>query len=116
DLQLTEENGCFTGHAEFALDLFDAPTIARLLGHWTTLLGAAVRAPGTRLSALPMLTAAELEQELHGWNDTDGPFPTGQRVDQLFARQAALTPDAPAAIDAAATLDYRTMDAWAARI
>ncbi|WP_208921566.1 non-ribosomal peptide synthetase [Streptomyces capitiformicae] len=116
DLQLVEENGCFTGFAEFALDLFDAPTIARLLGHWTTLLGAAVRAPGTRLSALPMLTAAELEQELHGWNDTDGPFPTGLRVDQLFARQAALTPDAPAVIDAAGTLDYRTMNAWAARI
>ncbi|MFI0982040.1 amino acid adenylation domain-containing protein [Streptomyces sp. NPDC021093] len=116
DLQLAEEDGCFTGFAEFALDLFDAPTVARLLGHWTTLLGAAVRAPGTRLSALPLLTAAELEQELHGWNDTDGEFPAGLRVDQLFARRAARTPDAPAVTDAAGTLDYRTLDAWAARI
>ncbi|WP_405677480.1 amino acid adenylation domain-containing protein [Streptomyces sp. NBC_00048] len=116
DLQLAEEDGCFTGFAEFALDLFDAPTVARLLGHWTTLLSAAVRAPGTRLSALPMLTAAELERELHGWNDTDGEFPAGQRVDQLFARQAARTPEAAAVIDASGTLDYRSLDAWAARI
>ncbi|MEV6975751.1 amino acid adenylation domain-containing protein [Kitasatospora sp. NPDC093806] len=116
DLQLTEEDGCFTGFAEFARDLFDAPTVARLLGHWATLLGAAVRAPGTRLSALPMLTAAELAQELHGWNDTDGEFPAGQRVDQLFARQAARTPDAVAVIDAAGSVDYRTLDAWAGRI
>ncbi|MER5733127.1 amino acid adenylation domain-containing protein [Streptomyces sp. NPDC002138] len=116
DLQLTEEEGCFTGFAEFALDLFDAPTVARLLGHWTTLLGAAARTPGTRLSALPMLTEAELERELHTWNDTDGAFPAGLRVDQLFARQAARTPDAVAVIDAAGTLDYRSLDAWAGRI
>ncbi|CAM5410182.1 hypothetical protein GCM10010329_76790 [Streptomyces spiroverticillatus] len=116
DLQLAEEDGCFTGFAEFALDLFDAPTVARLLGHWTTLLGAAVRAPGTRLSALPLLTDAELAQELDGWNDTDGPFPAGSRVDELFARQAARTPDAPATTDASGTLSYRALDAWAARI
>ncbi|WP_330333707.1 amino acid adenylation domain-containing protein [Streptomyces sp. NBC_00536] len=116
DLQLTEEDGCFTGFAEFALDLFDAPTVARLLGHWTTLLSAAVHAPETRLSGLPMLTGAELDRELHGWNDTDGEFPAGLRVDQLFARQAARTPGADAVTDAAGTLDYRTLDAWAARI
>ncbi|MFJ7209114.1 amino acid adenylation domain-containing protein [Streptomyces sp. NPDC098789] len=116
DLQLAEEDGCFTGFAEFALDLFDAPSVARLLGHWTTLLGAAVRAPDTRLSALPMLTAAELERELHTWNDTDGELPAGLRVDQLFARQAARTPDADAVIDATGALSYRALDAWAARI
>ncbi|MET9700740.1 amino acid adenylation domain-containing protein [Streptomyces sp. NPDC006529] len=116
DLQLSEEDGCFTGFAEFALDLFDASTVTRLLGHWSTLLTAAVRAPGTRLSALPMLTPAELEREVHTWNDTDGAFPAGLRVDQLFARQAARTPDAPAVIDADGTLDYRSLDAWAARI
>ncbi|MFJ5679584.1 amino acid adenylation domain-containing protein [Streptomyces sp. NPDC093097] len=116
DLQLTEEDGCFTGFAEFARDLFEAPTVARLLGHWTTLLGAAVRAPDTRLSALPLLTEAELEQELHGWNDTDGEFPAGLRVDQRFARQAARTPEAVAVIDAGGTVDYRTLDAWAGRI
>ncbi|MFJ8628730.1 amino acid adenylation domain-containing protein [Kitasatospora sp. NPDC093550] len=116
DLQLTEEDGCFTGFAEFARDLFEAPTVARLLGHWTTLLGAAVRAPGTRLSALPLLTPEELERELHGWNDTDGELPAGLRVDQLFARQAARTPEAVAVVDASGSLDYRTLDAWAARI
>ncbi|MFJ3794144.1 amino acid adenylation domain-containing protein [Kitasatospora sp. NPDC090091] len=116
DLQLAEEEGCFTGFAEFARDLFDAPTVARLLGHWTTLLTAGVRSPGTRLSALPMLTPEELEQELHGWNDTDGELPAGLRVDQLFARQAARTPEAVAVVDDAGSVDYRTLDAWAGRI
>ncbi|MEU6238228.1 amino acid adenylation domain-containing protein, partial [Kitasatospora sp. NPDC047058] len=116
DLQLTEEDGCFTGFAEFARDLFEAPTVARLLGHWTTLLGAAVRTPDTRLSALPMLTPEELEQELHGWNDTDAELPAGLRVDQLFARQAARTPEAVAVVDQAGSLGYRALDAWAGRI
>ena len=116
DLQLADVEGCFTGFAEFARDLFDASTVTRMLGHWTTLLSAAVRAPGTRLSELPLLTAAELERELHGWNDTDGEFPAGLRVDQLFTRQAARTPGAAAVIDASGTLTYAALDAWAARI
>ncbi|MEV7602210.1 amino acid adenylation domain-containing protein [Kitasatospora sp. NPDC089797] len=116
DLQLTEEDGCFTGFAEFARDLFDAPTVARLLGHWTTLLEAAVRTPAARLSALPLLTAGELAQELHGWNDTDGELPAGLRVDELFARQAARTPEAVAVVDEAGPRTYRALDAWAGRI
>ncbi|MFE9369736.1 amino acid adenylation domain-containing protein [Streptomyces sp. NPDC006711] len=116
DLQLADVEGCFTGFAEFARDLFDASTVTRMLGHWTTLLSGAVRAPGTRLSELPLLTAAELDQELHGWNDTDGEFPAALRVDQLFTRQAARTPGAAAVIDASGTLTYAALDAWAARI
>ncbi|MEU3571816.1 amino acid adenylation domain-containing protein, partial [Kitasatospora sp. NPDC036755] len=116
DLQLTEEEGCFTGFAEFARDLFDTPTVARLLGHWTTLLEAAVRAPGTRLSELPMLTPEELARELHGWNDTDAEFPAGLRVDRLFARRAAEAPEAVAVLDATGSLTYRELDAWAGRI
>ncbi|MFJ4192147.1 amino acid adenylation domain-containing protein [Kitasatospora sp. NPDC089509] len=116
DLQLTEEEGCFTGFAEFARDLFDTPTVTRLLGHWTTLLTAAVRTPATRLSELPLLTAAELARELHDWNDTDRELPAGRRVDELFAAQAARTPQALATVDESGSLDYRGLDAWAGRI
>ncbi|HYG62093.1 MAG TPA: amino acid adenylation domain-containing protein, partial [Thermoanaerobaculia bacterium] len=45
--------------AEYSSDLFDAATIDRLLGHFAALLGSAAAAPGTRLSGLEILPAAE---------------------------------------------------------
>jgi non-ribosomal peptide synthetase component F len=43
-------------------DLFDAATIARIAGHFRTLLGAVLADPATRLGDLPVLTPAELLQ------------------------------------------------------
>ncbi|MFD0350540.1 condensation domain-containing protein [Kitasatospora aburaviensis] len=45
NLQLREVDGAFTGTVEYASDLFDAATVERLLGHWRTLLAAAVASP-----------------------------------------------------------------------
>jgi hypothetical protein len=56
-----------TGQVEYSTDLFDAATVARLIAHYTALLEAAVRAPAERLSALPLLSAAERHQLLCEW-------------------------------------------------
>ncbi|HEY3570035.1 MAG TPA: amino acid adenylation domain-containing protein, partial [Thermoanaerobaculia bacterium] len=59
-----EEGDRLTGMAEYAVDLFDEPTVRRLLEHLEILLAAAVAQPRTPLAELPLLTAAESRQIL----------------------------------------------------
>jgi nonribosomal peptide synthetase DhbF len=58
--------------AEYSVDLFDEPRVARLLGHLEQVLTAAVADPHTRLSGLTLLTAAEREQLLVTWQGPPG--------------------------------------------
>jgi amino acid adenylation domain-containing protein len=64
---VTERADGLSGVFEYATDLFEAKTIARWVGHWRTLLTGAVAAPSTRLSALPLLDAAEEAQVRTAW-------------------------------------------------
>ncbi|MER7847124.1 amino acid adenylation domain-containing protein [Kitasatospora sp. NPDC096077] len=117
NLQLRELDGAFTGTVEYASDLFDPATVERLLGHWRTLLAAAVAAPDTRLSALPMLTAAERHRALVEWNDTAHDYPqAGACLHQLFEARLAERPQAPAVLHAEGELSYAALDGLAERI
>lgn len=117
NLQIREVEGVFTGTVEYASDLFDAATVERLLGHWYTLLAAAVAAPGTRLSALPMLTGAERRRALVEWNDTAHAYPgAGACLHELFEEQLSKRPQAPAVVGPAGELSYAELDALAERI
>nr|MCU0510139.1 amino acid adenylation domain-containing protein [Anaerolineae bacterium] len=76
DLTLSMSDGAdgLRGTFEYAVDLFDASTIRRMIGHFSELLAAAVAdLPGqgadTPIGRLPLLTAAERTQ-LAAWNDT----------------------------------------------
>jgi hypothetical protein len=56
--------------AQFDADLFDPPTIERLLGHFRTLLEGALAEPDRPVAALSMLSEAERQQLLRQWNET----------------------------------------------
>jgi amino acid adenylation domain-containing protein len=114
-LQVTRHGDELLSTAEYATDLFDAATIDRLLGHLGTLLAGIVDEPETRLSRLPLLTAAEQEQ-LAAWNATLEPRPAGATLHGLFEAQAARTPDAVAVIAAEGALTYRELDALSDRL
>ncbi len=81
---------------EYSTDLFDAATIARLAGHFETLLAGAIANPERRISELPLLTEAERHQILVEWNRTALPYPRDARVHELFLAQAERTPNAVA--------------------
>ncbi|HZB45820.1 MAG TPA: AMP-binding protein, partial [Pyrinomonadaceae bacterium] len=73
------------------------------------------------LSELALLTEGERRQLLVGWNGTAADFPREACVHELFERQAAATPDAPAlkyvGADGVTTeLSYRELDARADRL
>src|SRR5262249_13827230 len=96
--------------AEHATALFDGITVDRLLGQWRTLVEAAAAAsPAARLSELPLLTAGERQQINAEWNDTGTEYPTGLRLHDLVAAQAAHTPDAVAVVGERETLTYREL-------
>ena len=82
----------------YATDLFGAETIARMAGHWQNLLRAIVDDPAQRIGELPLLDAAERLALLDDGQRTAAPAPEVGFVHQLFERQAARTPDAPALV------------------
>lgn len=96
-LTMTDTEGASLSAAfEYATDLFEAPTIERMLGHWQTLLEGIAANPDEKISHLPLLTPAERQQLLVEWNATEAAFPPGESLHQLVESQAARTPGAVA--------------------
>ena len=84
-------------------------------GRLARVLAAVAADPGIRPSQAPILTAAEREQLVAGWNDTAVAVPEAT-LPQLFAAQAAATPDAVAVCGDAAAVSYAELDARANRL
>ena len=101
--------GVMGGAFEYATDLFDATTIARLSGHFEHLLEQVVAHPHKRLAELSMLSDAERKQQLVQWNDTAQSYPA-RCVHELFSEQAARTPQAVALVYESEQLSYRTLE------
>ena len=100
-LHIFDEGETLRAVFKYNTDLFVAPTIARMAGHFQTLLAGILANPQAHLGELPLLTTAERRQLLHTWNDTQRDnlaFPITQPVHEVFAAQAAQTPDAVAVV------------------
>ncbi|HSF42279.1 MAG TPA: amino acid adenylation domain-containing protein, partial [Thermoanaerobaculia bacterium] len=115
-LSLGEAGGGLLGNLEYNRDLFDPATVRRLLVHLQALAGAAAEAPGARISELPLLPLAERQQLLLEWNDTAVARPDGALLHDLFAAQAAKTPQAPAVSFEGRTLTYAELDLATGRL
>jgi amino acid adenylation domain-containing protein len=77
-------------------DLFDQPTIRRMLQQFELLLESIVANPERRLSEFSLLTASE-QQMLATWNDTRRDFPQ-LTLHDLFSAQVERTPTAVALV------------------
>ncbi len=98
---------------DYNTDLFDPGTIARVVGHFQTLLRGIVAGPERKISELPLLTEAERHRILYEWNDTGTEYPKERCVHHLFEEQAERTPDAVAVISEDRQVTYSELDAWA---
>jgi amino acid adenylation domain-containing protein len=101
---------------EYSTDLFDGATIARLAGHLQVLLAAAVEGPESRLSALPLLTAAERVHLVSSLNATARDFPRQVTIHDRFAAQVARSPEAIAVAMEEDRLTYGELDRQANRL
>ena len=115
-LSLAEDEGGLRGQLEYDRDLFDGTTAERLLGHYLTLLAAAVAAPERRAAELELLPAAERAQLLGEWNDTAAPFRRDLCLHERFAAQAARTPRAVALVWGEERISYADLARRANRL
>ncbi len=94
-LEMEDRPEGMLGRFLYNTDLFDLPTVRRMIGHWLTMLRGATDEPGRALGRLPLLTGEELRQQREDWNDTALPVPT-TTLHALVAGQALRDPGAPA--------------------
>jgi non-ribosomal peptide synthetase component F/acyl carrier protein len=114
-LSLTEQRGPdgspagIDGVLEYATDLFDRASVEALAGRFVRLLEAAVAAPDQPIGSLDILTPEERRTILYEWNDTAHPIPAAI-LPELFAAQAARTPEAVAVVFEDQSLSYGELD------
>ena len=115
-LSLEEHAQGLAGYLEYDSDLFEPDTALRMLGHFQTLLQAAVENPNQKLWELPLLTAAERDQVLVEWNATRTEFSSALRIHDLFEAQVARTPDTVAVVFEEESLTYQELNSQANRL
>lgn len=109
-LYMVDSEPALTGWLEYNTDLFDAVTIDRMIGHFTTLLEGIVINPEQRLSDLPLLTEREQHQLLLEWNNTTTDYPKDACIHQLFEAQVERSPDAVAMVFEDEQLTYQQLN------
>jgi amino acid adenylation domain-containing protein/non-ribosomal peptide synthase protein (TIGR01720 family) len=109
-LDLWEYPDGLEAHIEYSTDLFSEETIARLAGHFQTLLKGIVADPDQRLSELPFVSRRERRQLLHDWNDTKSVYARDQCLHELFESQVERTPEAVAVVFRGEQLTYDVLN------
>ena len=104
-----------TGVIEYASDLFDRESVTALGRRLVRLLEAAVAEPERAIGRLDILDAGERQTLVRDWNATGRPVAFAT-VAELFAAQAARTPDAVAVVFEDHELSYRQLDERANRL
>ncbi|HET9225446.1 MAG TPA: amino acid adenylation domain-containing protein, partial [Thermoanaerobaculia bacterium] len=107
--------GGMLARMEYASDLFDAPTVERLLSHIRNLLEGIAENPERGLWELPMLGSEERQELLAAGNQTAAEIPR-RLMHQLFEDRAAEQPDAVAVSCEGESLTYAELNAQANRL
>jgi nonribosomal peptide synthetase DhbF len=103
------------GTIEYATDLFNHDTVERIANYYLRILETVTADPDQRIDLIEIIDAAERELVVAQWNDTAVPIPDAT-IPELFAAQAARTPDAPAVEDENQTLTFRQLNSRASAL
>ncbi|MCX6582111.1 MAG: amino acid adenylation domain-containing protein [Candidatus Aminicenantes bacterium] len=121
--QESEETGETLVEWEYNTDIFDVPTIARLVKQYGRLLEEGLNRPETSISTLPLMSDEELKQVLYEFNDTETSYPREKTIHQLFEEQVEKSPDRIALVGAnrrprvcPVSLTYRQLDEQSNRL
>jgi amino acid adenylation domain-containing protein len=109
-LSMVEQREQLSGKFDYNRNLFLAPTLERMAGHFQVLLQEIVNQPDRAIGELPLLTGTEREQMLVEWNATDVDYPLTHCFHRLFEAQVARTPDAVAVVQENDQLSYRQLN------
>ncbi|WP_414587304.1 amino acid adenylation domain-containing protein [Scytonema sp. PCC 10023] len=92
---------------------FESASVTRMMGHFQTLLQGLIANPHQKLSHLEMLSAAEHNQILSEWNNTQADYPKHLCIHELFEQQVQKTPNAVAVVFEDQRLTYSELNAKA---
>ncbi|ASS75372.1 hypothetical protein CIG75_10465 [Tumebacillus algifaecis] len=95
---------------EYNTDLFDRATIERMGAHFQNLLHSILSDADQPIATLSLLTEREIDLCAGAWNGPTADFPKDATVPELFAAQAARTPDAPALLFENESLSFREVE------
>ena len=93
----------------YSADLFEAPSIRRMLGHYETLLENIVKHAGQSIAMLPLMSHDEEQMVLFRWNDNETPY-QHTSIHEAFLAQVRRKPDAVSLIFEGEQLTYRALN------
>ncbi|AGN70717.1 hypothetical protein B2K_39560 [Paenibacillus mucilaginosus K02] len=93
-------------HFDYNGRTYEEEAMRRLQGHWMGLLEQIAANPLLPVEELEVLTAAEREEVLYGWNATALELPEQTTLPALLQAQAERTPEAPAVVYGGAAWTY----------
>ncbi|MFF0161141.1 amino acid adenylation domain-containing protein [Streptomyces sp. NPDC005263] len=108
-------DGTMFASLEYATALYDAATVEALAERFQRLLGSVAADPDVRLDAVGMISDAEYRRLTDTWASAPAE-PVTAAVHEVFAAQAAATPDAVAVEEEGRAISYRALDARANRL
>ncbi|MBZ5526060.1 MAG: amino acid adenylation domain-containing protein, partial [Acidobacteriia bacterium] len=104
-----DTKGDLQGLIEYSQSIFEPATVEGMARHLRMVLEQMVARPEQKIGELSLLTGDEREQVLVEWNRTEADYP--QRcVHELFERQVARTPNAPAVEHDGEQISYAVLD------
>ncbi|HYG81326.1 MAG TPA: amino acid adenylation domain-containing protein, partial [Pyrinomonadaceae bacterium] len=101
---------------EYSSDLFEEPTVGRLLDSLKVLLASIAADPASPVGRLDLLTDGERQRLLVEFNDTQTDFAADVAVHLLFEEQAAARPEAVAVVSGAGRVTYGELNGSANRL
>ena len=109
-LYLSERADEVVGALNYNVDLYDRSTATRLVRHLEALIAAATAEPQRPVSQLSVMSAPECQQLMVEWNDTASGWPRRSSIPEIFAAQAARSPESVAVELGDERLSYRELE------
>jgi len=109
-LSMADTEQGLAGSLQYNADLFDDLTIARMLGHFETLVESIVADPHQPISRLPLLAQPERRRILVEWNSNSAGGPAESTFKELFEAQARRSPAAIAVVCGTGQLSYEQLN------
>ena len=109
-------DGTLGATLQYARDLYEPETVARLMASYRMLLHGALADPDRRLSTLPLTDDAEAHRLLIDWNATAASYPRERSISACFETQVDAAPHAVALVFDGGSVTYEELDRRANRL
>jgi amino acid adenylation domain-containing protein len=111
-----DKDGALLGVLEYRPEALDRAVVEGMARHFQALLGAICGDTGRKLSALPMMDAAERLDLVERWNRSDADQGPAACVHELISARAAVQPEAIAIAQGQTEIAYAGLDSLANRL